>query len=148
MNKFFVAAIAVGTIATASHARFAPTTAREPAHTTWDSVYTAGQATHGDSLYKAIGCVKCHGATLAGGDDGSPLIGTDFNSNWDGKTLQQLFDQIRNSMPPDNPKSVPRDQVTDLVAYLLAQNHFPAGARALTDSTERLTDVKVVFTKP
>jgi cytochrome c5 len=28
--------------------------------TVWDSVYTAEQATRGDSLYK-LPCVKCHG---------------------------------------------------------------------------------------
>jgi mono/diheme cytochrome c family protein len=146
MNKLFIAAMTVGTIATVS--RVGHTPAREPAHTVWDSVYTAAQASLGDSIFKASGCVKCHGATLAGGDDGSPLVGPDFRKNWEGQTLQQLFDQIHDGMPPDNPKSIPRDQVTAIVAYLLAQNQFPAGSRALTDSTERLGDVKVVFTKP
>lgn len=146
MNRLFVAAAAVTAIISVSAAHRARSI--EPAHTTWDSVYTAAQATRGDSLYKAIGCVKCHGATLTGGDDGSPLTGMDFQGNWDGKTLQDLFDQIRNSMPPDNPRTVPRDQVVDLVGYLLSKNQFPAGGRALPDSAERLGDVKVVFKKP
>lgn len=146
MNRLFVAAAAVTTIISVSAAH--RSRAIEPAHTVWDSVYTSAQATRGDSLYKALGCVKCHGPALAGGDDGSPLVGTEFQGNWDGKTLQDLFDQIRNSMPPDNPKSVPRDQVVDIVGYLLSKNQFPAGGRTLPDSSERLTDIKVVFKKP
>jgi mono/diheme cytochrome c family protein len=164
MNRLLVVTLAAATIAAVAQApralrthadAHAPkmvaarwTAYPEPTHTVWDSVYSAGQATHGDSLYRSLGCVKCHGATLAGGDDGSPLTGKDFSGNWDGQTLEQLFDQIRNSMPPDNPKSVPRDQVADLVAYVLSKNQFPAGGQALTDSVERLRDIKVVFSKP
>lgn len=146
MNRLFVAAAAVTTIVSISAAN--RSRAIEPTHTVWDSVYSSAQATRGDSLYKALGCVKCHGATLVGGDDGSPLVGKDFQGDWDGKTLQDLFDQIRNSMPPDNPRTIPRAQVVDLVGYLLAQNQFPAGGRELPDSADRLGDIKVLFTKP
>ena len=128
--------------AVASRAVFA-----EPTHTVWDSVYTDAQTKTGDSLYKAT-CIKCHGAELKGGDDGSPLVGDEFMKSFDGKPLSALFDQIRNSMPPDNPKSIPRAQVADIVAYLLAQNHFPAGAAPLTDDMDRLSDIKFVPTKP
>ena len=119
---------------------------REPTHTVWDSVYTDAQTVRGDSLYRQT-CVKCHGAELAGGDDGSPLVGDPFLSNWDGQSLDQLYDRIRNSMPPDNPKSIPRDQVADVLAFMLAKNHFPAGANPLTDDPDRLKDIKVVKSK-
>ena len=46
-------------------------------------------------------------------------------------------------MPPDDPTSIPCSRVADLVAYILAQNHFPAGRTALTDDAERLSDLKI-----
>ena len=134
--------VAAALTAFARHASVA-----EPTHTVWDSVYTAAQASRGDSLYKAT-CVKCHGATLSGGDEGSPLVGSAFLGNWRDLTLDQLFDKIRTSMPPDNPKSIPTRDVADLVAYLLAQNQFPAGAKLLTDSLDRLKDIKITTSRP
>ncbi len=119
----------------------------EPSRTVWDSVYTDSQALGGDSLYKQ-NCVKCHGATLAGVDDGSPLVGSDFLSDFDGQTLGFLGDRIRNSMPPDNPKSIPRSTVTTILAYLLAQNHFPSGKRLLVDDPDSLRDIKILTNKP
>lgn len=121
--------------------------ASEPTHSVWDSVYTDAQAAHGDSLYKT-GCAKCHGTTLAGSDDGTPLTGDTFLGNWNGLTLAELYDKIRTTMPPESPKTIPPDQVTDMLAYLLAQNHFPAGRTALTADVDRLKDVKVVVSKP
>lgn len=141
----WVAAAFVGASALTAFARRA--SVAEPTHTVWDSVYTAAQASHGDSLYKAT-CVKCHGATLGGGDEGSPLVGSAFLGNWRDLTLDQLFDKIRTSMPPDNPKSIATRDVADLVAYLLAQNQFPAGVKVLTDSLDQLKDIKITTSRP
>jgi mono/diheme cytochrome c family protein len=145
LRLMWVAAAFVGASALTAFARRA--SVAEPTHTVWDSVYTAAQASHGDSLYKAT-CVKCHGATLGGGDEGSPLVGSAFLGNWRDLTLDQLFDKIRTSMPPDNPKSIATRDVADLVAYLLAQNQFPAGAKVLTDSLDRLKDIKITTSRP
>jgi len=139
------AAAFVGASALTAFARRA--SVAEPTHTVWDSVYTAAQASRGDSLYK-VTCVKCHGATLSGGDEGSPLVGSAFLGNWRDLTLDQLFDKIRTSMPPDNPKSIATHDVADLVAYLLAQNQFPAGVRMLTDSLDQLKDIKITTSRP
>jgi mono/diheme cytochrome c family protein len=144
LRLMWVAAAFVGASALTAFARRA--SVAEPTHTVWDSVYTAAQASHGDSLYKAT-CVKCHGATLGGGE-GSPLVGSAFLGNWRDLTLDQLFDKIRTSMPPDNPKSIATRDVADLVAYLLAQNQFPAGAKVLTDSLDRLKDIKITTSRP
>jgi hypothetical protein len=35
-----------------------------------------------------------------------------------------------------------------VVAYIFAQNHFPAGAKPLTDSAETLNAIKIVQSKP
>jgi mono/diheme cytochrome c family protein len=141
----WVAAAFVGAAALTAFTRRA--SVAQPTHTVWDSVYTAVQASHGDSLYK-VTCVKCHGATLGGGDEGSPLVGSAFLGNWRDLTLDQLFDKIRTSMPPDNPKSIATRDVADLVAYLLAQNQFPAGVKVLTDSLDQLKDIKITTSRP
>lgn len=147
MRRVGFIAAAIGAGALLGHPTRHTSVAAEPARSVWDSVYTDSQAVRGDTLYQTA-CGKCHGATLAGGDDGTPLTGKIFLSNWDGQTLAQLYDRIRNSMPPDNPNSIPRGQVADILAYMLAQNHFPSGRMVLTDDLRRLKDVKFLQSRP
>jgi hypothetical protein len=130
-----------------SHPVFTPHEARTAAHTTWDSVYTDSQALRGDSLYKAT-CMKCHGETLAGTDSAVSLAGNDFMVNWDGLTLDQLYDKMNSTMPSDNPKSVPSNKMIDILAYVLSKNSFPAGKTTLPDSVAALKDIKFQKAKP
>jgi len=120
---------------------------RAEARTVWDGVYTDSQAVRGDTLYKAQ-CGKCHSPNLDGGDEGPPLNTAIFLSNWDGHTLDDLTERIRNSMPPENPNSIPRNQVVDILAYMLAQNHFPSGRTTLADDSSQLKDIKFLQRKP
>jgi mono/diheme cytochrome c family protein len=115
--------------------------------TVWDSVFTAEQAVRGDTLYKSS-CSKCHGATLAGTDDGNPLTGANFLANWNGLSVFELADKIRTTMPPEKPKSISGPQLADVVAYLLAQNQFPAGTKTLSDSADAQKAIKIVQSKP
>ena len=119
----------------------------EPGHTVWDSVYTDSQATAAESTYKQS-CASCHGDALQGAQDGGPLTGGDFLTNWDGMTLADLHDKIRTTMPPDNPSTISPSQVADLVALVLARNQFPAGTTALTADAARLQDIKIVRSRP
>lgn len=147
MKRVGLIAAAIGAGTLLGHPPRPARVVAEPTHSVWDSVYTDSQAVRGDSLYKTT-CAKCHGATLTGGDEGTPLTGNIFLANWNGQTLADLSDRIRNSMPPDNPNSIPRRQVADIVAYLLAQNHFPPGRAVLGDDAARLRDVKFLQSKP
>ena len=144
-----VAAVAAGSTYNQSRSRAAAVILGETPieRTVWDSVYTDSQAVRGDSVYKAT-CVKCHGVTLAGGDDGGPLTGLNFLGNWNGLPVGDLYDKIRTTMPPDKPKSIPPTQLADVVAYVLAQNHFPAGTRPLVDDADSLKAIKIVQSKP
>jgi mono/diheme cytochrome c family protein len=118
-----------------------------PSHTVWDSVYTDSQAVVGDGLYKQQ-CARCHGATLAGTDSAATLTGATFLGNWNGLTLNELHDKILTTMPPDKPSSMSRQQVVDVMTYVLAQNHFPAGTKPLTDDAAGLKDIKIQQSKP
>src|SRR5262249_23240883 len=120
---------------------------RAPAHTTWDSVYSDSQALRGDTLYHTT-CVRCHGETLAGTDSAVSLAGNDFMLNWDGLTLDQLYDKMLTTMPSDNPKSLPSSKIIDILAFVLSKNAFPSGKAALPDDVTTLKDIKFAKAKP
>lgn len=145
-NKLIVAVASVGALFSIA-ARHGTSPGREPTHTTWDSVFTDSQAMHGDSVYHR-GCATCHGDTLSGTADGTPLAGHDFLANWDGLTLGDLYDKILTTMPPDKPKTVAPQDVADVMAFVLARNHFPSGTTMLTPDTARLHDVKIAQNQP
>ena len=148
MIRSLALAAAIACVVAAAHPCIAARSAilaqgrAEPGHTTWDSVYTDSQVTRAESTYSQ-GCAKCHGSMLEGAQDGGPLTGSDFLANWDGMTLADLHDKIRTTMPPETPNSISPSQVADLVALVLARNHFPAGTTALTADPARLKDIKI-----
>lgn len=118
----------------------------------WDSVFTEAQATRGDSLYKGS-CANCHGAALQGGvtpagDDAHPLVGPPFMASWDGQTLYDMYDKIFSAMPVDKPKTLDKQLIVDVMAYILRQNHFPAGSKELETDPEKLKEIKFVPVKP
>jgi S-disulfanyl-L-cysteine oxidoreductase SoxD len=114
--------------------------------TTWDGVYSTAQAQRAEPNYNEK-CAKCHGKS-AGGGDAPSLSDSGFAGNWDGLNLQQLFDRTRTSMPQDAPGSMSRQETADMIAYLLQQNRFPAGANELPESANELSGIKYVATKP
>ncbi len=108
----------------------------------WDSVYTATQAKRGADLYYDK-CVKCHGEDLEGVDDGAPLKGQDFLVNWNGKMLAELNQKMR-EMPPDTPPPPPLEQnkLSDILAFLLQYNGFPAGNAELPPAADSLKSIR------
>ena len=90
----------------------------------WDGVYTLDQARRG--ALKSGLCTSCHGDGFAG-MPGPPLAGPEFMERWNGRTVGDLFDLIRLTMPDDAPGSLAREEYADLVAYMLAVNKYPSG---------------------
>jgi mono/diheme cytochrome c family protein len=123
------------------------TLADSPAKSQWDGVYTAAQAHRGESLYGEY-CVICHGEDLLGGEMAPPLIGGQFQSNWNQQTLGDLYERIRISMPLTAPGSLTRQQVADVLSYLLSKDNYPAGRVELPTQTEALKETKFLGTKP
>ncbi|MEO9034893.1 MAG: cytochrome c [Gemmatimonadaceae bacterium] len=115
--------------------------------TVWDSVYSASQATRGESLY-VKSCARCHKASLGGADESSPLVGSGFLGNWNALPLSDLSDRIRKTMPSDSVGIYDRQLVVDVMAYLLKMNGFPAGETDLPKDLDRLKDITIVATKP
>ena len=114
--------------------------------TVWDGVYSDAQAKRGETLF-GDKCAMCHGADLSGGDAPS-LVGSEFSGNWDDLSLGDLAERIRVSMPQDNPQSLTRDQVADLVAFILSRNRMPAGQADLPGQAEPLKAIKYKANKP
>lgn len=109
--------------------------------TVWDGVYTDEQATRGEALYGEQ-CVKCHGATLQGNGEGAlPLTGATFKSTWNGVSMGAMFDRVRLSMPQDKPSTMTRQQVADVLAFILRANKFPAGQTELARQTDLLNAI-------
>ena len=77
-----------------------------------------------------------------------PLTGGEFISNWNGLTVGDLFDRIRQTMPADRPGSLNREKDADIVAHILSMNQFPAGAQELERQTEALKQIRIEANKP
>jgi mono/diheme cytochrome c family protein len=120
--------------------------AQSTAKTTWDGVYANAQARTGETLY-ADKCEQCHGPEGIGGN--APILaGPEFASEWEGVALSDLFDRIKDTAPASNPRSLSRDEVTALVAYLLELNGFPAGSADLPNTSELLKPIRFVSANP
>jgi mono/diheme cytochrome c family protein len=103
---------------------------QEPAtkSTTMAGVYTAEQATAGEKIYGNI-CTGCHNLGSHSGQV--------FAVKWKGRPLSDLYEQIADKMPEDDPGSLTAAESAQVVAYILKANGNPAGAQALsTDLTE------------
>ena len=115
--------------------------------TTWDSVYSAEQATRGQATYTKT-CQRCHTATLGGADESPALTGGAFLSNWNGQTLYTLHDRIISSMPSDTPGVYKKPDVADVIAYILSVNGYPAGKNSLPMSDDSLKSITISTSKP
>ncbi|HEX5108627.1 MAG TPA: cytochrome c [Vicinamibacterales bacterium] len=118
----------------------------QSARTIWDGVYNEAQAGRGEKLY-AEHCARCHGDSLTGIEAAPALTGTTFYSNWEGETLQALFERIRTSMPPDKPGSVSRAQIADILSHVLRVGGYPAGETPL-DAQGPLAAIAIRMYKP
>jgi mono/diheme cytochrome c family protein len=114
--------------------------------TTNDGVGTAEQAKRGSDVY-AMQCAACHDAQLAGSGTAPALSGTDFSANWKDETVGSLFERIRATMPADNPGSLKREQVADLVSFILTFNKYPTSQKELGTEFEALKAIKITAVK-
>lgn len=111
--------------------------------TVWDSIYTMEQAARGEATYRAS-CASCHGDSLAGINDAPPLAGPAFLKTWNGNTLAFMFNKISNDMPSDNPGTLTKPQVADVVAFVLKAGGYPAGKNELPPSPDTLAQIRFV----
>ena len=107
-----------------------------------DGVYNEEQLERGLLVYEQI-CSDCHGYDMEGGEEAPELEGGTFLSNWNGLTLRDLADRIRTSMPPDNARSLSRQQTSDIMSLILNANNFRAGDAELGTETQVLGQIRI-----
>jgi mono/diheme cytochrome c family protein len=122
-------------------------TAAQTPRTIWDGIYTEEQAARGATLYAAR-CAQCHGDGLGGQESAPALTGTTFYSNWEGETLESLFERMRSSMPADKPGSLSRAQNADVLAHVLKVGGYPAGPSPVDGQAGALAPITIRMYKP
>jgi cytochrome c len=118
-----------------------PPAAASAGQSVLDGVFTDEQATRGGDVYAAT-CAHCHGKQLEGGEEAPALAGQSFMSSWKGSSVGDLVNRARRTMPDDNPGSLTLQQYTDVAAYILQQNHYPAGKTELPVEIEKQKLIK------
>jgi mono/diheme cytochrome c family protein len=117
--------------------------AQEPV-TVMSGVYSLEQADRGRVSY-AIYCRTCHGYDLEGGADDTdpaPALKDDGFAQNRG-TVGNLFGFIRRTMPRDDPGLLNDVAIAEIVAFLLAENGYPAGTRDLPAELEALERIQI-----
>ena len=104
---------------------------RQAARTVWDGVYTEAQAERGRASYQQT-CVSCHRDDLRGDSTAPSLVGESFLFLWGDMEVGELSARIRKVMPPERPGSLSVQTYTDIVAFILQKNAFPAGSTELS----------------
>ena len=122
--------------------------AQGSSRSTRDGVYSVEQAAAGQRTYDAL-CASCHGSMASVTPDMAPLLNdSGFQNLWKGRSLAQLFDRIRETMPQDKPNTLSADDTASLVAYILKGNELPAGEKALATDVEVLKEIKFEAGEP
>src|SRR5262245_6310214 len=123
--------------------------AQSPSRTSADGVFTDAQQQRGEAIYTRE-CSTCHGERLKGGEGSPPLTGTELNDNWNNKSVAELFDKIRQTMPapPEQPGKLTPAQTSDVVAHIFRVAGFPSGAAELPSDIEQLKLIRIAVNKP
>ncbi len=105
-------------------------------------VYTDEQAKRGEGVAGKY-CTSCHGPDLSGGEAGPTLVGLEFIGNWTNLTLADFFDRVHSTMPADAPGTLSNQQTSDVSAYVLKLNKYPAGKTELPSDMAALKGIKI-----
>jgi cytochrome c553 len=122
-------------------------------------VFTQPQADRGERWYRAM-CTRCHGIDLHAMITEVPSL-TDiaFEVNWTGRSVADLYNTIRYTMPAIARQTMPFEHpgarefldeniVADLAAYILSFNGYPAGASELTPDVGTLERIEITDPTP
>jgi len=100
-------------------------------------VFAKKQVESGAILY-SNNCAACHGQDLHGTEGGNALTGDHFISRWEEKSLGELFELTKTTMPKNNPHSLDDASYASLIAFILSANDYPSGNIDLSSNKEEL----------
>jgi len=146
MKKQFIIVILVVLGLAAATFIHGATPVQQADRTVAEGVYTTEQADRGAQVVENYGCRGCHGPTLEGGaEEEPPLWGEEFINVWAGRKVDELAEKIT-TMPAN---AEPAYQVkpaaaSDVVAFLLRANGYPAGKTELPTDKAALKRITIV----
>ncbi len=135
-----VSGLATGGPAVEAHAT---AVGQETTSTLLDGVFTSAQARRGRRVYSE-NCASCHGAELKGGEMAPSIAGSDFIVFWTELPVGAMFERIKVSMPEDGPGRLTDEEYTDVLAYMLDANSYPAGETELPADKAELDKIMIV----
>lgn len=97
-----------------------------------DGVFTEAQVSSGQVVYDSQ-CKTCHNMRFY----------RDTLRSWTNQPLLYLWENIMGTMPADNPGSLMFEEYTDVIAYILSENGFPAGDATL-DPDNGMDAIKIL----
>ena len=104
----------------------------------WSGVFTAAQAKRGNDAYQAS-CSGCHGSDLrATNGEAVDLTYAAIQAKWNGRTLADRFETIRDTMPLGSANSLGDKTYMDILAFILQFNDFPPGNQELVPETAKV----------
>jgi mono/diheme cytochrome c family protein len=106
------------------------------------ALFTDVEAAQGRIVFEQH-CAICHGEDLRG-EVGPAVIGPSFGSVADHTTVSIMFNVIAAEMPAGNPASLTHEEYTDVMAYVLQRNGYPAGAHPLSFTSAQTLDVPLI----
>lgn len=140
--------LAIASLTLAAGLGFSVSAQQEKApESVWAGVFNEEQAKRGEAVYQQY-CANCHGPGLEGADMTPPLSGGAFTSNWNDLSIGELFERIRITMPADSPGKLSRQQNSDVIAFILKANNWPAGTAELARDLPILKQIKITSSKP
>ena len=110
----------------------------------WDGVYTEQQAKRGEATY-ARACEVCHGADLSGNpvQEIPSLVWDAFMAQWTDRTVKELYETVKRSMPRDAPGSLNARAYADVIAYVFQSNMIPSGMKELSLNPEAQAQIVI-----
>lgn len=108
-----------------------------------EGVYTTDQANAGKTVYTEQ-CASCHGTMTSTTPDMAPLLNDwVFQEAWKNKSVGELFERIRTTMPQNKENTLSPQRTAEIVAYILSANQLPAGSAALAEDVEALKQIQL-----
>jgi len=111
-------------------------TGREGDPTSADGIYTLAQAQRGEDLFAEV-CAECH--------DTSDWTDEGFKRRWEESSVFQLWYYINDRMPYEDAWTLSRQQVTDVLTYILNLNGLRAGDVELATDDDSIDDYWIAW---
>lgn len=92
-----------------------------------DGRFSTTQSELGRKVYAAEQCSACHGENMRGSASAPALADPGFRLAWQGRSLRELFDCMKHTMPPGRAGTLGDADYVHLLAAILAANGLSPG---------------------